>query len=105
MKIKLIRDLLEPKGTCIELRPVASADEHTALLIAKLHEEIGEVMAGYCRDATEYADVLQALMDLAQLNGVAWKKIERECAHKHGVRGGFAGGKVMISRGNGEIRY
>ena len=96
-KVKLIRDKLEPKGP-VTCRPVPSVAIHVALLVAKLHEEVGEV-ADNLTDASEYADVLQALMDLAALAGVSWKDVETETWWKLEERGGFAGGKVMVVRG------
>jgi predicted house-cleaning noncanonical NTP pyrophosphatase (MazG superfamily) len=96
-KVKLIRDKLEPKGP-ITCQPVPSVAIHAALLVAKLHEEVGEVAEGLT-DASEYADVLQALMDLARLSGVPWKQVETELDWKLGERGGFAGGKVMVVKG------
>ena len=97
VKCKLIRDKLEPKGpaTC---QSVPSRAIHAALLIGKLHEEVEEV-AENLTDASEYADVLQALMDLAALAGVTWKQVETEMAWKFEHRGGFSGGKVMVVKG------
>lgn len=96
-KVKLIRDKLEPSGP-VTCRPVPSVAIHAALLVAKMHEEVGEV-ADHLTDASEYADVLQALMDLAALCGVTWRSVELEQALKHNERGGFSGGKVMVVRG------
>ena len=96
-KVKLIRDKLEPLGP-VTCRPAPSVAIHAALLVAKLHEEVGEV-ADNLTNAGEYADVLQALMDLAALAGVPWKQVGTELAWKFEERGGFAGGKVMTVRG------
>ncbi len=95
LKCKLIRDKLEPKG--VVCHPVPSRAIHAALLVAKLHEEVSEV-ADHLTDASEYADVLQALMDLARLSGVTWKEVETELDWKLERRGGFAGGKTMVVR-------
>ncbi len=96
-KCKLIRDGLTPLGP-VTCQPAPSTAIHAALLIGKLHEEVEEI-AEDLTDAREYADVLQALMDLAQLSDVPWKEVETELAWKLKRRGGFAGGKVMLVRG------
>ena len=98
-KVKLIRDKLDPKGVTCE--PAPSRAIHTALLIAKLHEKVQEV-ADHLTDVAEYADVLQALMDLANLVGVPWKEVEIELDWKLQRCGGVAGGKVMTVRGKAE---
>ncbi|KKK95648.1 hypothetical protein LCGC14_2670680 [marine sediment metagenome] len=96
-KCKLIRDGLTPLGP-VTCAPAPSRAIHAALLILKLHEEVGEV-AEDLTDTREYADVLQALMDLAQLSGVPWEEVETELIWKAKHRGGFEGGKVMVVKG------
>jgi predicted house-cleaning noncanonical NTP pyrophosphatase (MazG superfamily) len=91
-KVKLIRDFLKPSGT--KLRKV-EAPLRAALLIGKLHEEVQEI-ADDLGDAREYADVYQALMDLAELSGVAWKDVEYHLVQKREQKGGFSHGNVMV---------
>ncbi len=92
--IKLIRDKL--KGVPgSELRRVRDKDEHTAYLVAKLHEEVGEVAADLT-NPEEYADVLEALTTLANLNGIEWSEVMMHAITKHRSRGGFAGGLLMV---------
>ena len=92
-KCKLIRDGLKPSGTtCL---PAPSRAIHAALLIGKLHEEVQEI-AEDLTDAREYADVLQALKDLATLGGVSWKEVETQLVLKAERRGGFSDGKIMV---------
>ena len=91
---KLIRDKLKGLPGS-ELRRVRDKDEHTAYLIAKLHEEVSEV-AGDLTNPEEYADVLEALMTLANLNNIEWSEVMMHVITKHRTRGGFAGGTLMV---------
>ncbi len=96
VKVKLIRDKLDSKNSHICLESVKHRDwMHIALLMSKLHEEIAEVAEGM-DDPSEYADVLQALMDLARLNGLTWQDVQDARIEKFHERGGFSGGKVMV---------
>lgn len=68
-------------------RVAKPAEAHLGLAL-KLHEEVGEV----CRapqDVSEYADVLQVLMDFAELNGIAWETVLRACEDKLRTSGRF----------------
>lgn len=97
-KVKLIRDKLELWDSAISSESVRQCRwMHAALLVSKLHEEVAEV-AGRMDDPEEYADVLQTLTDLARLNEIAWQDIQDACVNKFHERGGFASGKVMVSR-------
>lgn len=64
-------------------------------LVAKLHEEVEEVHRAL-DDAEEYADVLQALFDLAKLNGISPSDIYLKLDEKEITAGGFTPGKVMV---------
>ncbi len=96
-KVKLIRDELTPPSVSISLETVAAPWALAALLVNKLHEEISEV-ATRMDEPEEYADVLQALMELAELNGVPWSSVEVWRLHKEREKGGFQLGKVMVQR-------
>ncbi len=98
IKVKLIRDKLELCSPSTDLESVAHCRwMHAALLVSKLHEEVAE-MADRMYDPSEYADVLQALTDLARLNGLTWQDIQDAQVNKFHERGGFSGGRVMVPR-------
>ncbi len=98
MKVKLIRDKLRLSNPSLCLESVGDCHwVHVALLVGKLHEEVAEV-ADRMDDPSEYADVLQALMDLARLNGVSWQDIRDARVKKFHERGGFSSGGVMVER-------
>lgn len=91
MRVKLIRD----RGPISvgEARPANTlAGKHLAL-VAKLNEEVDEI----ARDATnveEYADLLEALRELAFINGVMFEDIEAARVEKRERLGGFNRGMV-----------
>ena len=58
-------------------------------------DEIGEI-ADDMENAGEYADVLQALMELAALNNVPWIRVETERQNKEKRSGGFAAGRMLM---------
>ncbi len=57
-------------------------------LLLKLHEEASEI-ADAATDASEYADVLEVLLELAKINGVRWAAIEQALLCKRERLGGF----------------
>lgn len=98
MRAKLIRDdcekvWTEPLRSNQTIQTVNSiTGKHMALLL-KLHEETDEIS----RDATnptEYADLLEVMIELARINGVRWASIEKALLAKRAERGGFRLGKV-----------
>lgn len=68
-------------------RPATASEAHLGLAL-KLHEEVAEVVRAP-RDVFEYADVLQALMDYAELNGVSWRDVLDAMAMKSNQDGPF----------------
>lgn len=92
MKIKLIRDNLNPEGAVVF--QCKNTAVHKAMLIGKLHEEAQEI-AEEQTDPLEYADALTILKDLAKLNDVPWELIEKLELEKAAERGRFLTGKVM----------
>lgn len=63
--------------------------EETALGLAlKLHEEVAEVTRAPT-DVSEYADVLQALQDYAEFNGVLWEHVHTARLNKAKDAGTF----------------
>ncbi len=95
-KVKLIRDKLEPHSPDIHLESVKHCHwMYAALLVSKLHEEVAEV-ANKMDDPSEYADVLQALIKVAELNGLTWGSVLDARADKFRERGKFSSGKVMV---------
>lgn len=68
-------------------RPATEQEAHLGLAL-KLHEEVAEVVRAP-KDMDEYADVLQALMDFAELNGVLWVGVEAALEAKRHFDGPF----------------
>ncbi len=96
VKVKLIRDKLDSKNSHICLKSVRQYSwMHAALLVSKLYEEVAEVADGM-DDLSEYADVLQTLMDLARLNNLAWQDVLDTRINKFHEHGGFSDGKVVV---------
>ena len=76
--------------TAGDTRP-ATAEETQLGLALKLHEEV----AGLVRsplELSEYADVLQALRDFAEMNEVTWQQVEDATLEKKSKCGGFLPG-------------
>lgn len=99
---KLVRDKIKPlEGEQVQTftGPVLSY-----LLINKLHEEVEEIS----RDPTdplEYADVLELIMTLAEIQGVDWDRVISARSYKLSTKGGFKAGKVLLIRkGSGHAR-
>lgn len=88
---KLVRDripeIIRDAGETPETR-VADAEEHTALLHAKLYEEAGEYVAG--GDPAELADLLEVVYALASLHGITPAALEELRSAKSAERGGFS---------------
>jgi predicted house-cleaning noncanonical NTP pyrophosphatase (MazG superfamily) len=99
MAEKIIRDALVARIPADQIRRVDSREEHLSLLSAKTLEERDEIVAANFDDATEYADLLQVIMDKASVAGVAWNEIERARLAKLQERGGFLGGFVYNPAG------
>ena len=57
-------------------------------LLLKLHEEANEI-ADAATDPTEYADLLETLLELAKINEVPWSKIEKAMLSKREQLGGY----------------
>jgi predicted house-cleaning noncanonical NTP pyrophosphatase (MazG superfamily) len=72
---------------------IASDMEYSLGLFAKLLEEAGEVVRAP-KDVSEYADLLQVLIDLAANNGIGLAQIEEERVRKEESLGGFYPGYV-----------
>lgn len=66
----------------------ASHAEKFLGMVAKLHEEVAEVVRAPL-DAEEYADVLQVLMDFAQINGIPWNWVTSRRVAKKKRLGGY----------------
>ena len=71
----------------------ATLSETRIGLQAKLLEECGEVSKAPF-DHSEYADVLQVLMDLSKINGIPWGMVEKTQQDKKLERGGFLDGDL-----------
>ena len=92
MQVKLVRDhcgaMLD--GEC---QPASTEAEYHMALLLKLHEEAQEI-ADEPDDPEEYADLLEVLLALANLNDVSGDAIlEALCAKRRAV-GGFEDGQI-----------
>jgi predicted house-cleaning noncanonical NTP pyrophosphatase (MazG superfamily) len=98
--VRLIRDKLRDDGS-YDLRggTIDSVMEgqplHQALLVLKIHEEVSEVQKAL-DDVNEYGDVLEALLTLANFNGISLDQIIKAMADKHEVKGGFEAGQILV---------
>jgi predicted house-cleaning noncanonical NTP pyrophosphatase (MazG superfamily) len=102
MGAKLIRDNMADipwrhETAKDSIRPVHDLGEHAALLVAKLLEEVGELLSATgnpklaCEEAADIEEVLFALMRLHDVHVV---DIERARVRKRRERGGFDRGLV-----------
>lgn len=64
-------------------------------LVAKMHEEVSEIQREP-KDAAEYGDLLQAMLDHAALFGIDYAQIETARLKKFGTAGSFIGRKVLV---------
>ena len=102
VKVKLVRDNIERAFTRQlnegdKLAPANTLDGKRMLLQQKLHEEAAEI-ANDPGDPFEYADLLEAMLELARTNGVAWADIEKAVLQKREERGGFRRAMVLTRR-------
>jgi predicted house-cleaning noncanonical NTP pyrophosphatase (MazG superfamily) len=88
---KLVRDripeIIRTSGQEAAVR-AASNTEYSALLRAKLQEEVDEFLRSD-NDPDEIADILEILHALARDAGISWDDVERIRATKAEERGGF----------------
>lgn len=97
---KLVRDgipaRLDAAGVRYEVRR-ATSEEMPALLIAKLQEEIGELLAATTDDEAleEIADVFEVLTALTSQHGADETQTQSRRAAKREARGGFDEGIVL----------
>ena len=87
---KLVRDnipeIIKADGAeCVT--HIAKDDEYRALLIAKLKEEVDELIHNPC--AEEIADVLEVIDAIAKFEGIMIDEIKRHKLSKRVNRGGF----------------
>ncbi len=93
MRVKMIRDKLEP--TVGAVRPVNSLPGRQLALIAKLHEEV-EGIAKDATDPAEYAELLEAMMELMRINKVPWGKVEQAFRERRADQGGLRKGQIWV---------
>lgn len=98
MKAKLIRDkwarIPKPGTNVVYVTP--DGPEHRMALAAKLHEEAAEV-GDAPWDVSEYADLLEVAVKLANLNGITLGDILQEQRRKRDERGGFDEGAIYYA--------
>lgn len=94
--VRLIRDKLptDYDGESFAETQISEELHHLALVL-KMHEEVAEIGKAM-DDPWEYADLLQAMQDLAGKNGLKWKHILKCRQRKYENSGGFKSGKVMV---------
>lgn len=98
--VRLIRDKLGPSkkytGQPYKLTPLPKP-LHPLALVAKMHEEVAEI-AKAMDDVNEYGDLLDAMLTLAQKNGITLPMIMGAMIDKRKERGSFRKGKVMVRK-------
>lgn len=98
---RLIRDKLAKKPLPHGVDPFNTdyvqpySRDHTALLLSKCYEELGEIGKDMS-DPEEYADLLEALQCLADVNGVSWTTILGAQRMKRLDKGSFMHGLTMV---------
>lgn len=100
MGAKLIRDKLKDSPELAEgagkyIRKVQDDDEHHRLLVAKLFEEIGELMIAVSNEELleEWIDIYTVVMKLIKLN-FDKEKFYEEYEKKYNEKGGYDEGWV-----------
>lgn len=95
MNEKLIRDkvpgIMRDQGLPVTVRQV-QGEEYARLLLAKLHEEISELLTE--PTVSEFADIMEVLRALARVAGLRWADVASERIHKSDARGGLYEGWV-----------
>jgi len=104
MGAKLVRDRIGDLAWSIEeakvgLRPVASTDEHKRLLLMKLLEEVGELVAATTplerlEEAADIFEVLCSILDVFDRQESSTKMFMAMAKQKYTERGGFDIGTV-----------
>ncbi len=92
---KLIRDRYINTIDKKELDIIGNAVEHRDLLIDKLFEEIDELAESDYKDIEEYADVIEVLRALAEINGINFTYVEAARIEKLYEKGGFKTGLIL----------
>ena len=98
---KLIRDKLSNVIPDNELELAGSEVELQGLLRAKLFEELNELNDSNYKDVDEYADLMEVILTIAEIEGVTKVDIEARRIEKLYERGGFNKG-LILNRGNTE---
>ena len=81
-----MRDLVERLDDAEEIRPANTLAGKTALLCLKMHEEVQEI-SHTPWDPVEYADLLEAMLELMRLNGVTLDDLEAAGVEKRRRQG------------------
>lgn len=97
---RLIRDRLarRPLAGVVVHKAKRGGPFHRVGLVAKMHEEVCEVEKEPT-DVGEYADLMEALLTMAALNGIKARQVADEMARKRRERGGFMGANFMYRTG------
>ena len=91
---KLIRDKLDKVIPDNELEFV-SGTQYDEMLRDKLQEELAELIDTQYTDVDEFADVIEVLYALAELNNITKHEIQSKRIEKLYERGGFRKGLVL----------
>jgi predicted house-cleaning noncanonical NTP pyrophosphatase (MazG superfamily) len=89
---KLIRDGLIDRIPRVALSQAVSDEQHRDLLADKIGEEVDEIRRSGYNDPYEFADALEALMQLAVSSEIRWDVVEACRVAKKAEKGGFARG-------------
>ena len=93
--MKIIRDKyidIIPKE---QLSIVGSDIERNGLIIERLDEELLELKESKFKDQYEYADVLEVLYTLGEINGISREQMEEVRLKKKEKLGGFSNGLIL----------
>jgi predicted house-cleaning noncanonical NTP pyrophosphatase (MazG superfamily) len=95
----LVRDCMKWKIEQVTpyVRPAKDVGEHLRLLRRKFLEEVGEVLEAEEAEeiAEELGDLLQVIIDYANITGVGMAAVRSHRVRKLRAKGGFDGGTVL----------
>lgn len=91
MKIRLIRDKEAGRGR-VPSQCANSASGKHVLLLGKLHQS-AEGIADDPKNLEAYADMVQAIAEIARVNNIKWSDIETAAITQNSLNGGFRAGR------------
>lgn len=94
--MKLIRDKYADIIASEHLDNIEGDTEKNVFLVNKLEEELSELSESHYKDVYEYADVIEVLYALAELNGISKEELETARKKKLDEKGGFNDGLILL---------